>query len=326
MTLTTPQRPHDILKAVPALAEHARPVTRLHPREGAPDIGQSSVGGPLLWPVDEPWPVCRLEHDDFFVEPFDPALNARYSMLKNDPSTGKALSDLLDELARGANADFDPDAPPPLIPVAQLYYRDVPGLPWPEKYDLLQILWCPRNHTGTETDTSYCPAFQVAWRRAENIHEVLKEVPQPDLGQKRYVPNPCIVHPEVVTEYPNIHVLPQDLQVDLDVWEAATSDGANYSSDIANAPGWKVMGHGMSWGIYDPYPMTCECGAEQLPLFTADFSEHGRDTKQYWQPVEEAATGCDLANPTGVTIGRGYALQLYYCPVSEHHASRSEMA
>jgi hypothetical protein len=28
----------------------------------------------------------------------------------------------------------------PLIPVAQLYYRDVPGLPWADRYDLLQIL------------------------------------------------------------------------------------------------------------------------------------------------------------------------------------------
>lgn len=39
---------------------------RLHPRAGAPGVRDSSVGGPLLWPAAEPWPVCP-EHDDVMV-------------------------------------------------------------------------------------------------------------------------------------------------------------------------------------------------------------------------------------------------------------------
>ena len=31
---------------------------RLHPRKGAPSCRDSSVGGPLLWPAEEQWPVC----------------------------------------------------------------------------------------------------------------------------------------------------------------------------------------------------------------------------------------------------------------------------
>jgi hypothetical protein len=30
----------------------------LHPRTGTPTIADSSIGGPLLWPADEPWPMC----------------------------------------------------------------------------------------------------------------------------------------------------------------------------------------------------------------------------------------------------------------------------
>lgn len=44
------------------------------------------------------------------------------------------------------------------------------------------------------------------------------------------------------------------------------------------------------------------------------------------QPVEEADTEWSFADPVEVTIGRGYALQLYYCPESEHHTGRSEIA
>lgn len=48
----------------PALAAHARSTTRLHPRPGAPAAAHSSVGGPLLWPAGEPWPLCDDPHDD----------------------------------------------------------------------------------------------------------------------------------------------------------------------------------------------------------------------------------------------------------------------
>jgi hypothetical protein len=332
MTLNTPPRPHDILKVVPGLAEHAKPATRLHPREGAPGAEQSSVGGPLLWPVDEPWPVCGLAHEDAVIEPFEPALRNRFEVHQWDWVHGSDFAaqmqhsaEIALDLVRGANPDFDPDAPVPLIPLAQLYYRDVPGLPWSEKFDLLQILWCPRDHTDTETDASCCPAFQVFWRKAEAVTTVLTAPPLPDLGLERYTPKPCVVSPEVVTEYPNYHTLPEALKIHIDEWEERLGDDTAYSFDTAHAPGWKVMGYGMYWGIWDPYPMTCACGAEQLPLFTVDTGENSGGMES-WQPIEEAGAEESYEGPVGVSIGRGYALQLYYCPVSEHHTGRSEMA
>jgi hypothetical protein len=60
MTRTTPPRP-DVVAAVPELGAYARTATRLHPRRGSPGVGDSSIGGPLLWPAEEPWPVCATD-------------------------------------------------------------------------------------------------------------------------------------------------------------------------------------------------------------------------------------------------------------------------
>jgi hypothetical protein len=58
MARTTAPRPFDIAEVFPELREHRGTATRLHPRTGTPTIADSSIGGPLLWPADEPWPMC----------------------------------------------------------------------------------------------------------------------------------------------------------------------------------------------------------------------------------------------------------------------------
>ncbi|MGW6505892.1 hypothetical protein [Nonomuraea angiospora] len=47
-----------LLAAMPGLALLARTVVGLRPRRGEPGIRDSHVGGPMLWPVNEPWPHC----------------------------------------------------------------------------------------------------------------------------------------------------------------------------------------------------------------------------------------------------------------------------
>lgn len=54
MTRTTPPRPLDVTEAFPELAGFARTAFRLHPVPGNPTVHDSSVGGPPLWPADEP--------------------------------------------------------------------------------------------------------------------------------------------------------------------------------------------------------------------------------------------------------------------------------
>jgi hypothetical protein len=58
MARATPPRPFDITDVFPELREHRGTATRLHPRAGTPAVTDSSIGGPLWWPVDEPWPMC----------------------------------------------------------------------------------------------------------------------------------------------------------------------------------------------------------------------------------------------------------------------------
>ncbi|HSR84551.1 MAG TPA: hypothetical protein VLM11_10270 [Streptosporangiaceae bacterium] len=66
MTRTTPRRPVDITQYFPELSAYSATATRPHPRPGKPMTADSSVGGPLLWPADEPWPVCT-DGDDHYV-------------------------------------------------------------------------------------------------------------------------------------------------------------------------------------------------------------------------------------------------------------------
>ncbi|MER7764539.1 DUF1963 domain-containing protein [Streptomyces sp. NPDC097619] len=58
MARTTPSRPRDVERLFPELVPFRRPAVRLHPRSGTPTVRESSVGGPLLWPREEPWPTC----------------------------------------------------------------------------------------------------------------------------------------------------------------------------------------------------------------------------------------------------------------------------
>jgi len=64
---TTPAPPIDAAVEFPELARYARTTTRLHPRRGEPSVHDSSLGGPLLWPAREPWPIQPGSH----FGPFD---------------------------------------------------------------------------------------------------------------------------------------------------------------------------------------------------------------------------------------------------------------
>lgn len=330
MTFTTPPRPYDVLALFPELAAFAKPAVRLHPRPGAPGAEESSVGGPLLWPVGEPWPTCDLEHEDCLDEPFDYVRALRVFLRDRDRRMQlgeldwdverERMHQLRLDHSSDNHPDYDENAPQPLIPVAQLYYRDVHGLPWPDRYDLLQVLWCPLDHPDAETP--YSPVFQLRWRRSEEVAERLTDPPLPVICNGEYVPNACVVHPETVTEYPNTEDLPQTLGRRIDDWSQNQDLSEAYNWNVAFAPGWKTMGHGRIRSIIDPFPVRCDCGSEQLPLFTASSGEFSGGTGS-WQPIEE--TGPEHRDPVQVTIGRGYTLQLYYCPESEHHTGRTVM-
>nr|BEK70436.1 hypothetical protein KPHV_76630 [Kitasatospora purpeofusca] len=293
---TTPPRPLDVTSVFPDLAPLAREAIRLHPRPGAPTPYDSSVGGPFLWPADEPWPHCGEQHGWW------------------DEAT--------DEEHEGPNA---------MVAVVQLHLRDVPLLRPPAGADLLQVLWCPVEH---EPDLK--PPTVLVWRSAGAVTDLLGTPPAPVVVEydDHYLPVPCVLAPERVTEYPNYLELSPDLQQQVADWSRWPTVGAAvedfyepcpqefYGEALAEAPGWKVGGWA-PWGLTDPVARFCEtCGAGMTPLLTVASGEwDGRPPA--WVPFEDrelAATGpARSANPPGVQVSKGNHLQLYVCPESPEH-------
>ncbi|AXE26819.1 hypothetical protein C0216_28330 [Streptomyces globosus] len=286
MSRTTPPRPIDITVVFPQLAPLARRATRLHPRPGSPTPHDSSVGGPLLWPVDEPWPHC----DEWHGGP----------------------------------------GPVAMLPVAQLYVRDIPVLRPPGHADLLQVLWCPFDH---ESDNM--PLTVVFWRSAAEVSDILDAPPAPyAVDDDGYVPVPCLLTPEQITEFPNPMELSKELQhrlADASTWQESGVDNPYvrapeelYENELSVAPGWKAGGWSR-WGLTDPVPRSCAaCGTEMEPLLTIASSEWKSNTRS-WIPYEDQAgstptpDNCQPWNPTGLDLARGYDQQLHVCPASPDH-------
>ncbi|WP_052850962.1 hypothetical protein [Streptomyces avicenniae] len=344
---TTPPRPIDVTAAFPELAPLARTAIRLHPRPGSPSVSDSSVGGPLLWPAAEPWPHCDATHEGTGWSE-SPAMirlvRRRLARLHRDPD-GPAYTP--EEEAIKERIDAGPpqpvESPVPLLPVAQLYLRDIPLLRPPGQADLLQVLWCPHDH-----DDFPKPATALFWRSAAEVGGILAAPPEPKgADYDGYVPDPCLLAPEEVTEYPNYLDLSQELRElleDPSRWQALGADlgslyagyedreeyeehpEAFYNAALGDSPGWKVGGW-PPWGRTDPYPRHCAvCEARMVPLLTiASFEWSG--SSHGWAPLEEQAAatarshvaGQSPAQPTHVEVGSADNMQIYVCPASPEH-------
>ncbi|GAA1656741.1 hypothetical protein [Actinoplanes couchii] len=221
-------------------------------------------------------------------------------------------------LEAAAVVDLDDliEDPIPLIPVAQLYRRDVPDFVGPDGTDLLQVLWCPVDHA----DRDYNPRVFLFWRDSAAIGPVLEAPPEPSVISKLYLPVPCVVHPEQVREYQYADLLPDDLCERLDEWDDDEDDDRpNYQEDLSLAPGWKVGGFA-NWSLTDPYPMNCAvCGTTQKLIFTAG----SVDSYGSWRPIEDAPDASP--DTVKVQIGRGYSLYTFYCPASFDHPPATAM-
>ncbi|MEU8289773.1 hypothetical protein [Streptomyces pseudogriseolus] len=348
---TTPPRPVEVTELFPELAPLTRPAIRLHPRPGSPSVKDSSVGGPLLWPADEPWPHCEDAHlhgDSGFRE--SPAAirldRYRRAQRHDDPYgpsfTPEEVAALEQKAARlaerlDAGHPLPADCPVPLLPVAQLYLRDVPLLRPPGEADLLQLLWCPYDH-----EPDWKPATRVFWRSAASaasVTDVLATPPEPyEANYDGYVPEPCVLAPEAITEYPcSLDLSPEVRQVvqDWSRWQAARAvvhgsyeeyPAEFYDAHLADAPGWKVGGW-PPWGRTDPNPRYCAvCEVRMVPLLTIASFEWDGETYG-WAPQEERAAayahghlaGLNPAQPTRVEVGSADNMQLYVCPESPEH-------
>ncbi|MER7105408.1 hypothetical protein ABT383_38395 [Streptomyces humidus] len=338
MSRTTPPRPLDVTALFPRLAPLARTATRLHPRAGSPSRHDSSVGGPLMWPAGEPWPQCDEPHTQDQVEAgfsleeerADRGIPARgESRSQHDADAYEAGERAVDDLG---DAELPwAGGPIAMLPVAQLYTRDVPLLrpPGQSEADLLQVLWCPFDHPDH-------PRTALFWRSAATVTDPLDTPPEPPAVEfPGYLPQPCLLSPEEVVEHPHFMELSKELQEELADWGRWQSAGAMvdssysvapedfYTNKLSVSPGWKVGGWSR-WGLTDPVPRICSvCGAEMDPLLTIATTEWNAGTKS-WAPEGDQARdplppGIPPANYTRVDLARGYGLQLHVCPVSADH-------
>ncbi|MBO8199398.1 hypothetical protein JW613_13970 [Streptomyces smyrnaeus] len=345
---TTPPRPVEVSEVFPELASWARPAIRLHPRPGSPSVRESSVGGPLLWPAEEPWPHCESSHlhrDSGFrqspvIVRLERRMQARWHPDSGDVGLTPEEAALKERSAArlaerlDAGPPWPADCPVPMLPVAQLYLRDIPLLRPPGQADLLQILWCPYDH-----EPDYKPSTALFWRSATAVVDILAAPPEPyEVNYRGYVPEPCVLAPEAITEYPVSLDLSPEIRLmveDRSRWQAAgvEVDSAYgdcprdfYDCELADAPGWKVGGW-PPWGRTDPYRRHCAvCDVQMVPLLTiASFEWDGGEGRS-WAPCEDQAAayaahyaGQDPSQPTAVEVGSTDNMQLYVCPASPEH-------
>lgn len=339
MTRTTPPRPLDVEVFFPELAAYRGTTTRLHPRPGSPQITASSVGGPMLWPADEPWPLCGETHErgrgrrPADIHRYRRILAAAWAREENPGPTAEERELLTQLFLERQIPEPSGTDPFPMIGLAQLFRREIPDLPaGPEDCDLLQVFWCPFDAHGA---SRYDLNLRLCWRRSWEVGEVLDVAPQPFLvGSDRFVPEPCALHPEQVVAYQFAGRLPEVLCARLDAWDEAQGseagqsadrkavDPVGYQYDLSIPPGWRVGGFA-SWHVTDPYPMNCRtCDAPMDLLLTIDSSEWdgGRGS---WKPLEDRDLPTHrFATPTGVTVGRSGELNVFVCPTDPDHPPR----
>ncbi|WP_369254532.1 hypothetical protein [Streptomyces sp. R35] len=130
--------------------------------------------------------------------------------------------------------------------MAQLYLRDIPLLRPPGQADLLQVLWCPYDH-----DPDYKPATAVFWRSAATVVDVLATPPEPyEANYPGYVPEPCLLAPEAITEYPNSLDLSPEMRLAVGDWSRWQAASAGLAQEPREALDRRRCG---SFGLANPF-------------------------------------------------------------------------
>ncbi len=205
----------------------------------------------------------------------------------------------------------------PLVTVLQLRAEDFPEMEFRPGSDLFQLLWCPRDHERWVKPWAY-------WRSRRDLRDVLAEIPEPELAIMDYVPVPCILLPERVTEYPDARDLPRETYERLnrvlkglvppdveDLDEPATW----YERELSTCSGAKIGGY-PAW-VQDSEVPGCDCGRPMTHLLTLTMDEPSRGR---WLPMEDrhlvddtAQSSFGWANAPGFTFGDGGSVYIFIC-------------
>jgi hypothetical protein len=179
-----------------------------------------------------------------------------------------------------------------LVPVLQLRRDDFPEMPFFPDTDLFQLLWCPADHD----DPVFVAKPFVFWRNARWVRKRLHTTPSPGAAEKTYLPKPCRLFPERVTEYPSMSDLPAQLREKLEASDpedlqdmldgAVVSDPETlYDWELSVCPSTKVGGY-VCWAQDAEVP-ACACGRPMEQLLTLADMEFDGGTYRRWLSEED---------------------------------------
>jgi hypothetical protein len=191
----------------------------------------------------------------------------------------------------------------PLVPILQLCQEDAPpGVAFLPGSDLMQLLWCPRDHGTDRVKPS------ITWRKRADVLTTTDHPPT-DQAFPGYVPVPCRVFPERVMEFPPPGLLPDSVR-----GKVAGLDA--YGEMLSASPGTKVGG--WPWGAAKDQTTACnQCRRPTDFLLAVSGAEWGDANWKRWMPTEEQnsrapetdqgygrAAGLNLERPVSVYVCR----------------------
>lgn len=208
------------------------------------------------------------------------------------------------------------------IGVVQLLKQDYPDLPFPDGRDVFQLTWCPIDH-GVGL-----PEVRVRWRTRENLPPTRAANPAHRWPEYDYVPQPCRLYADKITEYPSWddEGMDEDMRQriarsttlldDMKRTGATTDDDAleYFFEWFGPYHGTKLFGH-PAW-IQAPETPTCNsCGERTQLLLSIQSYEPWRHDKRHRQP-----SGLRHGTPGGTTAlmigdaGCAYVFNCRTCP------------
>jgi hypothetical protein len=162
----------------------------------------------------------------------------------------------------------------PYVPVLQLRDDDAPPqFAFQPGSDLLQLLWCPRDHDPGLVRP------RVVWRKQAEVAAPHANHPPIDGAFPGYIPVYCRLFPERVTEFPPAALLPEAVRK-----KVAALDG--YDALLSAAPGTKAGGY--PWGATRDQVTACDrCRRPTDFLVGVGGPEWTDQSWKRWMPVEE---------------------------------------
>lgn len=182
----------------------------------------------------------------------------------------------------------------PYATVLQLRGEEFPEVALRPGTDLMQLLWCPRDHVEW-----VAPA--LFWRRRADVTRHRGEIPISNRAFLEYVPLPCRLMPERVVEFPNLYDfykvgIYEDPAKTTVLGRALTEWGRRsgregdmcdlYERELSIAKGTKVGGYPRGLERAE-HPACARCGRAMDYLLTIDSTEWEGGSRSRWCPLED---------------------------------------